>query len=319
MAVDNGLTETSPYLIDASTDGVVFMCFSDSVSAAIWRITSGIDQTTTEWAYGAWGDRKFLSYIPINDIYEVPIYENNFAVSLEVSFQRLKQDLLKRGRGRLLWQFRNSNVIGQIVEKMSEQFQSTYDATVDLIEKRTLDKAEGVNLEILGRIVGQTRPSIQSDLISYFTPDKGGFSVDQVGVWVANASLSGAQLAPDNYYRNLILSKIFKNHAQGGSNPEVRYCAKFLTNYQMTLVKIGLQEYRMAFPYGVSADVIKLLKTPISNKQVNNYYIVPIPATVKIDETAIYIMVGQAGFGPDTEDGRPDFAKASLTIAIGGL
>lgn len=217
-----------------------------------------------------------------------------FSNSLEVSFDRLKQDLKKRGRSRLLWQFRNSPVINQVVDRLSEQFQDTYDATFSILEGRTIAKAAGVSLDILGSLVGQEREFSNLN----YTRD-------------------------DDNYRRLILAKIFKNHAHTGSVVENRYCAKYISGSGMSFVKIGLQAYRMAFPVGVQEEVLLLFRSLWKNMQVDNYYLLPIPATVRLDlEVAIVLPMEDGyslGFGPDLFETRPDYAKAAISINIGAL
>lgn len=213
-----------------------------------------------------------------------------FEASLEVSFDRLKQDLKARGISRLLWQFRRSPVIRQVVERLSEQLQDTYDATFEILEGRTLAKAEGVNLDILGYLVGQPRQF-------------------------------GDVQATDYNYRRFILAKILKNHADGGTLIENRYCAQFISGIAMSFVKIDLQTYRMIFAFGVNVDDIRLLRATWKNQQVDNYYLLPVPATVLIDtEIAIVTPFEDdkfVGFGPDLYEMRPDFAKAAVGIYIG--
>ena len=244
-----------------------------------------------------------------------------FGHDLEVSFERLKQSLEKRGRSRLLWQFRNSPVLNQLIKEMSAQMQDAYDAAIDTLEKRTIAKATGVNLEILGTIVGQERVGNNLEYHAYFHPDKPGWSADQAPAWVTGVPLLGYRVASDDSYRKLILAKIFKNHCLAGSAAENRYCAEFIANTHVSFVKIGLQSFRLAFEFGTGMDVMLMLFKLWKNQTIDQFYLLPIPATVYLDDQVTFVLPMEdgysVGFGPDMYDTRPDFAKAAICINIG--
>ena len=89
-----------------------------------------------------------------------------------------------------------------------------------LMQDRSIDTAEGAQLDIIGDIVGQPRELIDSDLIPYFGYEgainaqsygdlsggfKGGF------YWDINVPRTGDTLLTDEVYRLFIKAKIFKN------------------------------------------------------------------------------------------------------------
>ena len=59
-----------PYRIVESGD-VTYICFNDAQIRPIHRITKNGSETVVEWAYGPWGRRVSLDYIPINKTREV--------------------------------------------------------------------------------------------------------------------------------------------------------------------------------------------------------------------------------------------------------
>ena len=59
-----------PYRIVESGD-VTYICFNDAQIRPIHRITKNGSETVIEWAYGPWGRRVSLDYIPINKTREV--------------------------------------------------------------------------------------------------------------------------------------------------------------------------------------------------------------------------------------------------------
>lgn len=215
---------------------------------------------------------------------------------LAVSFDRLKQDLAERGLSRLLWQFRRSPVITQVVKKLCEEFQKTYDDEIEVLQGRTLAEAEGVNLDIIGSLVGQPR------------------------------QMKNIQTNDDNY-RRFIFAKILKNHTHSGSLIEVRYFAQFISGIPISFVKIGIQSYRFIVQYGFNEDpevlnAIRLLVYFWKNTEIDNFYLAPVPATVFIDTDIIIVTPDDPDmnwFGPDLQDRRVDYAKVAVDANIGGL
>lgn len=52
----------SPYLVDASNDGVTYLGFFQTDPQPIHRITENAGVTEILWAYGDWDDRANLTY-----------------------------------------------------------------------------------------------------------------------------------------------------------------------------------------------------------------------------------------------------------------
>jgi len=281
--------------------------------------------------------------------------------NLEVSFEALAQDLAERGKSRYLEQFRNSPVLQQIVDAISFETQDVYDQILKVLKGRTLGTgedgyAEGVQLSKIGYLVGQKRVVANSKLVDYFTPFIDGiredkFAVDVAQVWVRNGRLfEEAELTDGMYYR-LILAKIFKNQTRGASLPDVRLAGSYIYGHLVTLVKTGLQQYRMGFLATSnvdgqpsvdedSLDALYLVRVSWNDTRVDNYYALPVPSSVLLDTENILIFPKEDGeegqeipnaFIPDTPQGitgfavrgreydTPDFPKVAIKINIGGI
>lgn len=259
---------------------------------------------------------------------------------LEVSFENLTQDLAKRGKSRYLEQFRNSKIMQDIVDKISLETQELYDAVLGVLEGRTLKKAEGVQLDRIGYLVGQPRSATNAKLVDYFTPflnedeetlEK--FAVDEAKVWVKNGRLFEDAALEDADYKKLILSKIYKNHEKGASLPHVRLMGSYIAGVLITLVKTGLQSYQIGVLSKSSTDgqpaleepytFLYILRAKWSDTRVDNYYALPIPSTVLLENDMIIFPQDSEGkptaFAPDMEYGKPDYAKAAISLNIGGL
>ena len=72
-------------------------------------------------------------------------------------------DHVARAQARLLTQFRDSEKLNALLEALVIEVQLSEDVIFDVILLRYLDVAEGVNLDIIGRIVGRERLDVSSD------------------------------------------------------------------------------------------------------------------------------------------------------------
>ena len=271
-----------------------------------------------------------------------------FKDNLDVSFAELAQDLAKRGKSRYLEQFLNSPVLQQIVDAISFETQTAYDAGLNVLKGRTLGTgedgyAEGVQLDKIGYLIGQARVVANSKPIDFFTPFIDGlgddkFATDVAQVWVKNGRLfEEEQLLDDMYYR-LILAKIFKNHIRGASLPDVRLAGSYIYGYLVTLVKTGLQHYQIGFLSTSNVDgepsvdesslnAMYLVRVAWNDTRVDDYYALPVPPTVLIDTDNIFIFPKADGTGevpdafiPDIDPaGKTDFSKVAIKVNIGGI
>lgn len=239
--------------------------------------------------------------------------------NLEVDFSSIAVDVLEQMRGRLLYYFGNSPVIDQILQSLSCEVQELIDATQDVIKLRTLFEARGVQLDVIGRIVGQDRVILNADQRTWFGPDSTNPIIlrpDALGsvAFVDGADLTGDVPATDSEYLNLIISKIFKNHVQGGSLPEVQIFIKLLTGYDVSFLKKGLQELALLVRVDTPPNVVETITTITTDgRDANEKYLIPLPAGDRIVEVG-YVPLDS--FRPDRRLGRPDFAKSAIFVIL---
>jgi len=117
---------------------------------------------------------------------------------------------------RLSFQFKNSTKLQQTLSAFLQEFDDLLTVGNDLEYNRTIDTAEGSQLDGIGEIVGIERPMIQAALEGIFgfdgDPTAEGFGTlldeDLGGRW-----FSGLSYIPiaDVYYRPLIKAKIIIN------------------------------------------------------------------------------------------------------------
>jgi len=243
--------------------------------------------------------------------------------NLEIDFSQYKVEQLSRSRSRMLWEFGNSPVLDQLVQAISFEIQDLHDANFDTIEQRSLAKAAGVQLDTIGRIVGQERVLFNAAIKVWFGTDANNAEIANPDSLFANAFVEGADLtgdlvADDTQYRALIIAKIFKNHVQGGSLPAVVYFIQLLLGIHVSFQKLGNLDLRLMVPAGTPGNVIEtILQFVAEERGSESRYLIPLPTGDRVTEVA-YIPFNEtfAPFGPDRESGRPDFAKAAIVTII---
>lgn len=128
---------------------------------------------------------------------------------------------------RLATQFKESSNLINYIRALLIESNNIEEVFCDLLEKRWIDTAEGVNLDIVGSIVGQSREFIDAEIFDYFgfadNPQAQSFGS------VADASLggrfkfvdeatTGIRQLTDDEYRLFIKARISRNRTS--STPE---------------------------------------------------------------------------------------------------
>jgi hypothetical protein len=132
-------------------------------------------------------------------------------------------DVAGRMRGRALRQFSSSPVFQQTLSALAVEIQSVSDACIGVLNGRTLTQATGVQLDIIGRIVGQGRviPYYTINDVNWFAPDTTGSDLDTGSVWVTNGIDGNPYTMSDAEYLNMILAKIYRNTCKSASPVEI--------------------------------------------------------------------------------------------------
>lgn len=245
-------------------------------------------------------------------------------LDLDIDFSQYKVEQLVRSRSRMLWEFGNSPVLDQLVQAISFEIQDLHDANFNTIEQRSLAKAAGVQLDTIGRIVGQERVLFNASIKVWFGTDANNAEIANPDSIFANAFVEGADLtgdlpADDTQYRALIIAKIFKNHVQGGALPAVLYFIRLLLNIDVSFTKLGNLDLRLLVAAGTPSNIIEtILQFVAEERGAESRYLIPLPTGDRITQVGFvpFNDGAIAAFGTDYESGRPDFAKASIVVII---
>jgi len=202
----------------------------------------------------------------------------------DVSFSA--EDIIARAESRLLKQFSSSIVLKSILAAMTTEIQALRDAATDVQSLRTPTKASGVNLEAIGRIVGQVRTVFDYGTLSWLTPDTAGYTPDTAMAWVTGSPVGTLELAGDGIYRNLIEAKVLRNFTQYGSIPEIQ--AAIETAYG---IRVSFQfaadpmDINLVTAEAIPSHILTFLTESASNSSCDDIYYPPYPMTWRIVDT----------------------------------
>jgi hypothetical protein len=248
---------------------------------------------------------------------------------LSVNFSKYDQDLLERFRSRLLYQFKASTILDQFVQSIAGEAEEVYRASLDVLEQRTLMTAKGVQLDVVGDLVGQPRPKIDGASKTWFTADAN--RTDNENVWCDPASLYENTLANDDEYRGFIIGKIFKNQMTSGSIPELRFFTQLIINiydptqvgsFSVSFMQGGPLDLYLVVKETIKPNILTLLTTVLpDDKKCGQRYFLPLSATSRL-LGVVFLPVDNygncIGFMPDSVGGRCDYAEAAITITMEG-
>ena len=193
-------------------------------------------------------------------------------------------DSIERAVQRLLLQFRNSQLLIDILAALIGEVQTLIDATVDVINLRGPASAKGEQLDGIGHIVGQLRSVVDFDAIAWFSPDRLYQGVDQAPVWVTNAPLAGSLVADDTWYRQLIEAKVARNFVRWGSVPEIQNFIQYAFGIDVSFITVDTMTVQVVVPDNTSYNVFEALGNFVQNELVENPYFLPFAAGVQVSE-----------------------------------
>lgn len=173
-----------------------------------------------------------------------------------------KIDHLQLAESRLATQFKESARLIAYLKALLVEANNLEQVFCDLLEKRWIDTAEGVNLDIIGAIVGQSRSIVGAELFGYF-----GFAINLESGPFGSVSdpsegdrfrgvsepTTGNRILSDSEYRLWIRARIIKNTSS--STPEdIIGQIKFIFGAEVVLFQDGDTEYSVSVGKLLSGD-----------------------------------------------------------------
>lgn len=129
-------------------------------------------------------------------------------------------------------QFEDKDVFNRYLRMLTYGTQEILSVTRDLMQKRSIDTAQGKQLDIIGNIVGMPRTLAQADVFPFFgflghvAAESFGsvFRPTIGGYWYSYGQKIGGDVTlADDMYRKLIKAKIIKNNATGTNEDLIKF------------------------------------------------------------------------------------------------
>lgn len=165
----------------------------------------------------------------------------------KIDFSSYEFDVLNDGLDKILSYLKTSTVLSGIIQIELEQVEEAYQDTLNILQSRTVDDAIGVQLDILGILVGQKRNGLN-----------------------------------DDDYRIQIKGRIFRNHVKYGSVAEILQFVILVFGINISIQNEGLQDISLIVPDGTDADTILTLVSEINNSDSNHQFFLPLICGTRI-------------------------------------
>lgn len=201
---------------------------------------------------------------------------------LTIDFSSLRFNLKEISETRLLSQNINGRLLKLFMGIITSEIQELLDAIVDLMEYRTIQEAQGPQLDALGRIVGQKRLSYNYDENYWFSPDKTDVQPDIGHWWSYPAEQAIIESMDDDTYRQWIWLKVLENHNKFSAKEEVENIIAEGINEEVGIVRTGSMVGKIYCKDGISLTNYNLLDYHKNNLQVDNQFVFPYSATTSI-------------------------------------
>jgi len=206
---------------------------------------------------------------------------------MAVDYSEYKIDLDELACKRLLSQFKKSDKgIIPLVSATVEQTQDWNDIILSVLEGRSLDQASGVQLDIIGEIVGLERPTVDAGDVFYVTADSNILKPDSLfTAYTTNAPTSGNFIPMDDIaYIAFLKGKIFKNQISACSVPEIIQYLKITLDVDGSVVNCSdeLACISIVVPNTIPEPYIAILISKESDNKVENEYFIPVPQGVRL-------------------------------------
>lgn len=199
---------------------------------------------------------------------------------------------LTLARTRITEAFKGKVVFDKYLRLLLENHTEIEGALKDLMQMRSLDTAVGVQLDNIGRIVGQERELINTALLDFFGfegyPTVKGFGDlddnSQGGLFYNLGNpLAGNTLLSDDQYRLFIKAKILKN-ITAATPEEFLYFLKFVFGAETSQITgDGGGEFTVLVGKNLSPFERVLLTYFYEQPNGSKYYFVPKPVGVRVN------------------------------------
>jgi hypothetical protein len=202
----------------------------------------------------------------------------------KVDFDKFTGDMVEMAWSRMLSQHYDKCLLKQFTAAFILECQDLYDAILALQEGRTVFMAESVNLDALGRIVGEPRKPFNYDDDTWLAFDRAPQGFDSAPFWCMNAPVGGYDLVTDEQYRLNVITRAIRNHTLTSSVPEVLQISEMLFGVNVSYEKTGANEVRILVPPTINRTALWYLASNQDTRECDDVYVAQYPVTLNISE-----------------------------------
>lgn len=203
--------------------------------------------------------------------------------AIDIKFESINFDMRAIAASRMLSQYYGSKLLNALLGAYIDEVQELSTAIAQLIEKRTINRAEGTQLDTIGKIVGRSRTYYNYEESYWFAPDTEGVSPDSGHWWCYPAQQAVGQDMDDDTYRKWIWMQILENHNLYSSTPEIENNIMEGIGEVVGIQRTGMMEANLYVNQNISLTNENLLTYNANNTLTENDYLFPYPATTKIN------------------------------------
>lgn len=204
--------------------------------------------------------------------------------AIDIKTESIRFDMMSIALSRMLSQFYGKKILQLLLQAYIDEVQELSTAIADLIEKRTINKAEGVQLDTIGKIVGRPRTYYDYETDYWFSPDSAGVSPDSGHWWCYPSPQAIGELMDDKTYRKWLWMQILENHNLYSSTPEIENNILDGIGETVGIQRTGMMEADLYVNPNISLTNKKLLSYNVNTKLTDNDYLFPYPATTNIEQ-----------------------------------
>lgn len=203
-------------------------------------------------------------------------------VDLTLKFDDITFDLKKISESRILSQYSQSPLLKLLLGALTSEVQELSDALTDLVKYRTIAYGKGKVLDVIGRIVGCDRTTLNYGSSYWFAPDEDGVQPDNGHWWVKNSPQATIEEMDDDTYRKWIWMKILKNHNKFSSKPEIENQILEGLGETVGIQRTGMITQDLYVTTAISTSNKALLSYFVNTTLTDNQYKFAYPATTSI-------------------------------------
>ena len=194
------------------------------------------------------------------------------------------QDFRALVQTRLLNQLKAAPVLTAVLNAFADEAQEALDAVLAMMQARTLYEASGLNLDAIGRIVGQRKQLVSTDTPgNFFTPDDATLAPDLAVAWVTGALSTGSRPPNDSEYAMQILAKVRDNFNRFSSVPELQRTIQDILGASVSFELVGPMSVNILIHGLATPTAIYELAQKADTPRTDRKFFLSYPATLDIN------------------------------------